>query len=507
MTSGAHTSGNEENPVTEVISIKFRGRGKTYYFDPAGVTARTGDTLVVETSKGMELGECVKGNHMVGDGDCVQPLRPVVRRATPDDLRIAELNRKREKEALGICRELIEKHKLEMKLVDVECSFEGNKILFFFTADGRVDFRELVKDLAGVFRTRIELRQIGVRDEAKMLGGLGICGRPFCCHQFLDDFQPVSTKMAKTQSMSLNPVKISGTCGRLMCCLRYEQEAYEDLLKHVPKNGAFVQTEDGYGSVTLVNLLRQNVKVKLDGPGEAQIRTYDADEIAEIPGGRPAEGQPLPDLLRNKPKKVKEENAEPETNGWIMPSMIVEDVCTASAAPQSVSTTVGKLIQGSAWYFAANVNEEDAASLKENSRLTLRMASGVGFDLPVTLTRISAAENGKCLIVLKSTRYLSYMTLLREQNAELIISAYDGLRVPKNALRVDENGVSGVYCLVGRVAYFKPVSIVYQGSDYCLVEPGTIEAATESQKSLYTLRPNDEVIVSAGELYNGKVVD
>ena len=179
----------------------------------------------------------------------------------------------------------------------------------------------------------------------------------------------------------------------------------------------------------------------------------------------------------------------------------------SSAAPQSVSTTVGKLIQGSAWYFAANVNEKDAASLKENSRLTLRMASGVDFDLPVTLTRISAAENGKCLIVLKSTRYLSYMTLLREQNAELIISAYDGLRVPKNALRVDENGVSGVYCLVGRVAYFKPVSIVYQGSDYCLVEPGTIEAATESQKSLYTLRPNDEVIVSAGELYNGKVVD
>ena len=324
--------------MTEVISIKFRGRGKTYYFDPAGVTAKAGDTLVVETSKGMELGECVKGNHMVEDGDCVQPLRPVVRRATPDDLRIAELNRKREKEALGICRELIEKHKLEMKLVDVECSFEGNKILFFFTADGRVDFRELVKDLAGVFRTRIELRQIGVRDEAKMLGGLGICGRPFCCHQFLDDFQPVSTKMAKTQSMSLNPVKISGTCGRLMCCLRYEQEAYEDLLKHVPKNGAFVQTEDGYGNVTLVNLLRQNVKVKLDGPGEAQIRTYDADEIAEIPGGRPAEGQPLPDLLRNKPKKVKEEIAEPETNGWIMPSMIVEDVRTASAAPQSAES-------------------------------------------------------------------------------------------------------------------------------------------------------------------------
>ena len=325
--------------MTEVISIKFRGRGKAYYFDPAGIAAKAGDTLVVETSKGMELGDCVKGNHMVEDSECVQPLRPVVRRATPDDLRIAELNRKREKEALGICRELIEKHKLEMKLVDVECSFEGNKILFFFTADGRVDFRELVKDLAGVFRTRIELRQIGVRDEAKMLGGLGICGRPFCCHQFLDDFQPVSTKMAKTQSMSLNPVKISGTCGRLMCCLRYEQEAYEDLLKHVPKNGAFVQTEDGYGNVTLVNLLRQNVKVKLDGPGEAQIRTYDADEIAEIPGGRPAEGQPLSDLLRSKPKKIKEDPVEPEVNGWIMPSMIVED---AHTAPQRTEKPSGE---------------------------------------------------------------------------------------------------------------------------------------------------------------------
>ena len=328
--------------MTEVISIKFRGRGKAYYFDPAGVTAKAGDTLVVETSKGMELGECVKGNHMVEDGDCVQPLRPVVRRATPDDLRIAELNRKREKEALGICRELIEKHKLEMKLVDVECSFEGNKILFFFTADGRVDFRELVKDLAGVFRTRIELRQIGVRDEAKMLGGLGICGRPFCCHQFLDDFQPVSTKMAKTQSMSLNPVKISGTCGRLMCCLRYEQEAYEDLLKHVPKNGAFVQTEDGYGSVTLVNLLRQNVKVRLDGPGEAQIRTYDADEIAEIPGGRPSEGQTPPDLLKNRPRKKKEEPVEPDNNGWIMPVMIPEDVRPAPAAPQSAEKPSGE---------------------------------------------------------------------------------------------------------------------------------------------------------------------
>ena len=271
--------------MTEVISIKFRGRGKTYYFDPAGVTARTGDTLVVETSKGMELGECVKGNHMVGDGDCVQPLRPVVRRATPDDLRIAELNRKREKEALGICRELIEKHKLEMKLVDVECSFEGNKILFFFTADGRVDFRELVKDLAGVFRTRIELRQIGVRDEAKMLGGLGICGRPFCCSQFMEDFVPVSIKMAKTQSLSLNPTKISGTCGRLMCCLKYEQAAYEEALKRLPKNDSFVQTPDGPGNVSDVNVLKETVHVRLDEKPDSP-KCYHNCEICVLRNGK-----------------------------------------------------------------------------------------------------------------------------------------------------------------------------------------------------------------------------
>ena len=270
--------------MTEVISIKFRGRGKSYYFDPAGVSAVPGDKLVVETSKGMELGDCCEGNHTVEDSRVVQPLRPVIRKATEDDLRVAAINREREKEAMVICAEKIVKHGLEMKLVDVECSFEGNKILFFFTADGRVDFRELVKDLAGVFRTRIELRQIGVRDEAKMLGGLGICGRPFCCSQFLEDFQPVSTKMAKTQSMSLNPAKISGTCGRLMCCLRYEQEAYEDLVRHVPKNGAFVETTEGYGNVVQVNLLRQQVKVRLDGAADGAISVFPADEIAEVPG-------------------------------------------------------------------------------------------------------------------------------------------------------------------------------------------------------------------------------
>lgn len=196
-----------------------------------------------------------------------------------------------------------------MKLVDVECSFEGNKITFFFTSDGRVDFRELVKDLASVFRNRIELRQIGVRDEAKMLGGIGICGRPFCCSQFLDEFQPVSTKMAKIQSMSLNPSKISGTCGRLMCCLRYEEEAYENLVKTVPKNGAFVETPAGYGNVTQVNLLRRTVKVKLDGEGEDVFKTYSADDVAAIPGGRPKPGEPLPQLLKNRPAP---EHAETE---------------------------------------------------------------------------------------------------------------------------------------------------------------------------------------------------
>ena len=307
--------------MTEVISVQFRGRGKSYYFDPAGITADIGEQLVVETSKGLELGECVQGNHSVEDSSVVQPLRPVVRVATVDDKRVAEINRKREVEALEIAEEKIRKHGLEMKLVDVECSFEGNKILFFFTADGRVDFRELVKDLAGVFRTRIELRQIGVRDEAKMLGGIGICGQPFCCSRFLTDFQPVSTKMAKTQSMSLNPAKISGCCGRLMCCLRYEQEAYEDLVRHVPKNGAFVETEDGYGNVCMVNLLRQTVKVKLDGTGDPVFHTYHVDDIAEVPGGRPAEGEPLPRLLQPRQKKKQEERRE---SSWNMPSLFAE---------------------------------------------------------------------------------------------------------------------------------------------------------------------------------------
>lgn len=317
--------------MTEVISVKFKSRGKTYYFSPNGISVPDGVQVVVETSKGLELADCVHGNHWVEDTRIVPPLRPVIRIATADDLRVAELCKAREKEAFKICEEKIEKHALDMKLVDVECNFEGNKILFFFISDGRVDFRELVKDLASVFRTRIELRQIGVRDEAKMLGGLGICGRPFCCHQFLDDFQPVSTKMAKTQSLSLNPTKISGTCGRLMCCLRYEQEAYEDLSKTVPKNGAFVETPEGYGNVAQVSLLRQKVKVKLDNDNES-LHTYDAEDVATVPGGRPKPGDPLPHVLKPRVKKTEEE--ELPVNTW-MPPVFAEETASEEEKPEA----------------------------------------------------------------------------------------------------------------------------------------------------------------------------
>jgi len=286
-----------------------------YYFDPAGNKVAPGDSVVVETSNGFELGECAKGNHEIPDERVVPPLRPVVRLATGEDMEAAERNRSREAEAFAICQKKINEHELDMKLVDVEYNFEGNKILFFFTSDGRVDFRELVKDLASVFRTRIELRQIGVRDEAKMIGGIGICGRPFCCKQFLDEFQPVSTKMAKTQSMSLNQSKISGSCGRLMCCLRYEQEAYEDLIKSSPKNGAFVETPSGYGSVSQVSLLRQRVKVYIDGGGDSASKVYNISDIAVIPGGRPAPGEPLPSLLDPEVKLAALKREEPVAAG------------------------------------------------------------------------------------------------------------------------------------------------------------------------------------------------
>ena len=308
--------------MIEIVSVKFKKRGKCYYFAPGALKIKAGDKVIVETAKGLEIADCCRGNHEVSSNVVTQPLRAVVRIATADDLRIEELNRKREREAFEICRQKIAEHGLDMKLVNVECSFEGNKTLFFFTSDGRVDFRELVKDLAGIFRNRIELRQIGVRDEAKMIGGIGICGRPYCCSQFLGDFQPVSTKMAKVQSLSLNPTKISGSCGRLMCCLRYEQEAYEDLLKHVPKQGAFVETKDGYGTAVQVDLLRQNVKVKLDDDGDDTLRTYKANELCTVPGGRPKDGETPPHVLRYVPEEDEETVAEDE---WAIPTRVIPE--------------------------------------------------------------------------------------------------------------------------------------------------------------------------------------
>ena len=310
--------------MIEVVSIKFKNRGKSYFFSPNGLSLKAGEKVIVETSKGMEIADCIRGNHNVMDDSVVQPLRPVLRIATKDDLRIAQMNVEREKEAFEICQQKIAEHGLDMKLVDVECNFEGTKTMFFFTSDGRVDFRELVKDLASIFRNRIELRQIGVRDEAKMIGGIGICGRPYCCSQFLDDFQPVSTKMAKIQSLSLNPAKISGSCGRLMCCLRYEQEAYESLVKNVPKQGAFVETKDGFGTAVQVNLLRQTIKVKLDSDNDDSLRSYKTNEFITVPGGRPKDGEPPVSTFKYVPEEEEETEAE---NKWepIFSSVVEEE--------------------------------------------------------------------------------------------------------------------------------------------------------------------------------------
>ena len=295
--------------MTEVISVRFRNGCKEYYFDPKGLTVPTDTDVIVETAQGPEFARCSLGNHQVEDDAVVKPLRGLIRIATDNDRHTAAYNRGREKEAFEVCKKKIQQHKLEMKLVRVECSFDGSKILFFFTADGRVDFRELVKDLAGVFRARIELRQIGVRDEAKMLGGLGICGRPFCCSQFMDEFLPVSIKMAKTQSLSLNPTKISGTCGRLMCCLKYEQDAYEDAIKRMPKNDSFVLTPDGTGNVSDINVLKETVNVRLDDRPEG-ARCYHNCEVCVLRNGKGSrEGIVVPD---KRPERYIEPIAEEE---------------------------------------------------------------------------------------------------------------------------------------------------------------------------------------------------
>ena len=281
----------EAETTVEVVDIQFRQGQKVYYFDPAGFDCKQGDHVIIDTARGPEFGICAGGNHRIPEKDVVAPLRSVLRLATPEDEKTVARNRAEEKRAYEICLQKIADHGLDMQLVSAEYAFDGSKILFFFTADERVDFRELVKNLASVFHTRIELRQIGVRDKAKMVGGLGICGRPFCCASFLDDFQPVSIKMAKTQNLSLNPTKISGTCGRLMCCLKYEQEAYEDLLRHAPKMDSFVDTPDGRGTVVEVDLLRQRVKVRMEDAPET-ITVFSNDDIAVLRSGKAKKNDP-----------------------------------------------------------------------------------------------------------------------------------------------------------------------------------------------------------------------
>ena len=295
----------------EVVDIQFRPGQKVYFFDPAGTTYHAGDHVIMDTARGPEYGIVAAGNHPISTREVVSPLRSVLRLATEADEKTVEENRAKERRAYEICLQKIEQHGLDMQLVSAEYAFDGSKILFFFTADERVDFRELVKNLASVFHTRIELRQIGVRDKARMIGGLGTCGRPFCCASFLEDFQPVSIKMAKTQNLSLSPTKISGTCGRLMCCLKYEQDAYEDLLRNSPKAESFVDTPDGRGTVIEVDLLRQRVKVKMEDQPEV-VGYYANADIAVLRNGKakkndppiPADLAPISGGKHNKKREV-----------------------------------------------------------------------------------------------------------------------------------------------------------------------------------------------------------
>lgn len=285
--------------MIKVVGVRFRTAGKIYYFDPQQYDIKLNDFVIVETARGIEYGKVMIAPTDMPDDKVIQPLKPVIRLATPEDEKTETRNREKEKEAYHICFEKIQKHKLEMKLVDAEYTFDNNKLLFYFTADGRIDFRELVKDLAAVFRTRIELRQIGVRDETKILGGVGICGRPLCCHTFLSEFAPVSIKMAKEQNMSLNPSKISGVCGRLMCCLKNEEETYEYLNSRLPSVGDRVTTGDKLrGEVQSVNILRQTVKVIVEIDDEKEIREYKVDELRYKPKRRRERTKLSPEELK-----------------------------------------------------------------------------------------------------------------------------------------------------------------------------------------------------------------
>lgn len=300
--------------MTEIVGVRFKELGKVYSFDPCGKEYAKGSTVIVETARGIEHGEVLESNYEIPDEKVVQPLRKVLRCATEQDFETIRANKEKEREALVICQQKILEHKLEMKAIDVECTFDCSKILFYFIADGRIDFRELVRDLASVFKTRIELRQVGVRDEAKLLGGLGICGRPFCCSSFLEDFQPVSIKMAKEQNLSLNPTKISGTCGRLMCCLKYEQEAYEDLHRTTPNVNSVVETPDGTGTVVDVNLLRGKLKVRLDESPEMAPREYNKCDVCPKGKACPRKEE-VKEEAKEFPSEVKEEAPKSQADG------------------------------------------------------------------------------------------------------------------------------------------------------------------------------------------------
>lgn len=295
--------------MTKVIGVRFRTAGKVYFFDPVQLEIKRGDHVIVETARGIEFGTVVAGVHEVEDDKVIQPLKPVMRIAGERDIEQEAANKEKEKEAFKICKEKILKHGLEMKLIDAEYTFDNNKVLFYFTADGRIDFRELVKDLASVFKTRIELRQIGVRDETKIRGGIGICGRPLCCHSYLSDFVPVSIKMAKEQNLSLNPTKISGVCGRLMCCLKNEAETYEYLNSRLPNVGDTVTTIDGCkGEVQSINVLRQLVKVLIEVNDEKELREYKVKELKFKPRRRR-------DNIKLSPEEMKELEALEDKGG------------------------------------------------------------------------------------------------------------------------------------------------------------------------------------------------
>ena len=345
----------QPDSTVEVVDIQFRAGQKVYYFDPAGFACKPGDHVIIDTARGPEYGICAGGNHRIPEKDVVAPLRCVLRLATPEDEKTVARNRAEEKRAFDICYQKIGEHGLDMQLVSAEYAFDGSKILFFFTADERVDFRELVKNLASIFHTRIELRQIGVRDKAKMVGGLGICGRPFCCASFLDDFQPVSIKMAKTQNLSLNPTKISGTCGRLMCCLKYEQEAYEDLLRNAPKMDSFVDTPEGRGTVVEVDLLRSRVKVRMEDSPET-ISVFANEDIAILRSGKakkndppiPADLAPISGAgkrIRREPKLEEPVLLEPIRFRYSTEKIVEEpevEVQEQEAAEESAETSEGK---------------------------------------------------------------------------------------------------------------------------------------------------------------------